>query len=251
MIVTTPAVPLPTVDQWLNHLRSKIGVAEHPLGSNCQEFSHYLGRECESWCADFLVASARRTGLILPNESAYTPTLAQGFKDAGRWGARPARGAFGFVYHTSEGRIAHTFNVEAVNQDESFATLEGNSNNGGSREGLYVCRHRRTMAKGSGSWVVGFGYPKFAEPVTHRLISPKNLPPHPKWWTHTTHQGQASQEVASALKVLNRPDYPPQVTLDANVAHLFHRIKQQHGDPDPTGALTINLANIIQNGVSK
>jgi peptidoglycan hydrolase-like protein with peptidoglycan-binding domain len=213
---------LPTVDVFLAELRSKLGVGEQPLGSNCQEFSHYLGRPCESWCGDYQAASAKRTSLILPSYSAYTPTMAQGFKDAERWGSRPAKGAFGFVWHTSLGRIAHVFAVEAVNQDGSVGTLEGNSNNTGGREGLYVCRHRRTLVKGSTSWVVGFGYPKYAVPVAKTVTRPADVP---KWWTHTVRLHDVSQEVASVCVRLN---VRPRVTFDANLDALVRYVQKAH-----------------------
>jgi hypothetical protein len=72
----------------------------------------------------------------------------------------------------------------------------------------------------------------------------KPLPPHPSWWTHTTQPGESSPEVASALKVLADPHYPMQRTLDGDIAALFRFIQNYSGER-PTGALTLNTANVI------
>jgi hypothetical protein len=216
---------IPSVEEFLDELRSKIGVTEHPLGSNHQEFSTFLQRPDQFWCADFLVASSRRTGLVLPNESASTPVLAEGFKDIGRFGTRPARGAFGFVFHRSKKRIAHTFAVEAVNQDGSFGTIEGNTDVAGGRTGGKVCRHRRTMVPAHSSHVVGFGYPSYAKTLAARRMTFVRPPGVPRWWTHPTKLGDVAQEVAS---VCVRLKVPKRVTFDEDLQERVRHVQQAH-----------------------
>lgn len=158
---------LPTVQQYGNWLRAQLGKTEHPIGSNCQEFASIAHHaNCHPWCATLLVAGARRTGLILPSYSAYTPTLASAFKAQGRYGSTPRVGAFGFVYHPELGRIAHAFWVEAVYSNHYTLGINGNSNDDGSRAGYKVCRVKRSP------YHITFGYPRYATSTTTSTTHP-------------------------------------------------------------------------------
>lgn len=146
-----------TLNQFLAACRVDLGYTESPSGSNCQKFAacaHHAN--CKAWCATWLVCKARQTGLHLPNYGAYTPTLAQAFKDQGRYGRTPRVGAFGFVYHDELGRIAHVFAVEAVKTGGYTIGLNGNSNDGGSRTGGKVCRVTRSPHN------ITYGYPLYS-----------------------------------------------------------------------------------------
>lgn len=143
----------------LDAARKTLGMHEDPSGSNKQPFAKCAGHaNGQPWCASWAVCMARRVGLKLPGESAYTPTLAQAFRDAKRWGTRPAVGAFVFFRWPSMGRIAHVGIVEAVRPDGSIVTLEGNTDDAGGRTGGKVMRHVRRVN------VAGYGYPVFAKP---------------------------------------------------------------------------------------
>lgn len=146
-----------SVSSFLYACRADLGYSESPSGSNCNKFASCAGhKNCEPWCATFLVCKAKRTGLHLPNYSAYTPTLAQGFKDMGRYGRTPRVGAFGFVYHPELGRVAHVFVVEKVLSDGYTIGINGNSNDGGSRTGGKVCRVTRSPLH------ITYGYPVYS-----------------------------------------------------------------------------------------
>lgn len=162
---------LPTVDQYGAWLRAQLRKTEHPIGSNCQEFASIAHHaNCHPWCATLLVAGARRTGLILPSYSAYTPTLASAFKAQGRYGTTPRKGAFGFVYHPKLGRIAHTFWVEAVYSNHYTLGINGNSNDDGSRAGYKVSRVKRSP------YHITFGYPRYALSSTTSTTHPNPYP---------------------------------------------------------------------------
>jgi hypothetical protein len=75
-----------TADTVLGIARSYKGVTENPPGSNLNPFAALAGQpNGYAWCASFVVAVFRQAGMKLPSESAWTPTMAQGFRNAGAW----------------------------------------------------------------------------------------------------------------------------------------------------------------------
>ncbi len=155
---------MPTTATFLAACRAEIGYNETP--KNLTKFAAQAGHpNGNPWCLTFLVAKARQTGLKLPNYGAYTPTMAQAFKDQGRYGKTPRVGAFMFVYYPSMGRIGHVGVVEAVHKDSSgrivaVTCIEGNSSASGSRTGGAVCRVKRSLTN------LTFGYPLYTAPST-------------------------------------------------------------------------------------
>lgn len=142
--------------------RSEIGYVETPVNKTkfAAEAGHAQG---EPWCATFLVAIAHRVGLALPSHSAYTPTLAEGFKNAGTWHDDPAPGDFVFYDWPGDGvnRIQHVEVVADVSV-WSLATIGGNTSpdthgsqsNGG---GVYPRKRPRDSS------IIGFGRPDYTE----------------------------------------------------------------------------------------
>lgn len=122
-----------------------------------------------AWCATFVVAIARRLGITLPSESAYTPTMANAFKKAGRWHATPQVGDVPFFdFPDSKRRIQHTGILESWT-DTTVTCIEGNTSAGtaGSQDnggGVY----RRTRPR---SHVVGFGRPMFSQSEEDDMFS--------------------------------------------------------------------------------
>jgi surface antigen len=99
-----------------------------------------------SWCAD-RAGVAKAVGKF-----AYTPSHAQWFKDHGRWGSRPRKGAIVFYDWSGTHSIAaidHVGIVEAVRADGAIVTIEGNT------EDVVRRRVRR-------SGIAGYGYPAYA-----------------------------------------------------------------------------------------
>jgi hypothetical protein len=149
-----------TAEQFIAQLRRSIGVTESPAGTNRNPFSSQMGRPPEPWCADFIAATARQIGLRLPSESAYTPTMADGFRKAGRFHQTPQRGDIGFVDFPNDNktRVQHVAVVQGVKGD-TIATVEGNTSSGGRGSqdnggGVYERTRPRSI-------FVGFGRPPF------------------------------------------------------------------------------------------
>lgn len=158
-----------TVEEWIHALRYEVGTVEDPPNSNCQPYSHELGRPCESWCADFLAAIAIQVNLDVPSHSAYTPTLASAFKSIGRWSDHPEVGAY--VFYDFPDRVYRVQHVEVVIAvfPDVIHTVGGNTSpdhhgsqdNGG---GVYERIRPRDHS------IVGYGLPKFS-------VAPAPAPP--------------------------------------------------------------------------
>lgn len=142
----------------------EVGYTERPTGSNRTKFAAIAGHpNGQPWCASFVVAIARRVGLQLPSESAYTPTMAAGFKNVGRWvtpkNIEPGDVVF-YDFPDSKRRIQHV-GIAAARPAAGFIDcIEGNTSAGssGSQDnGGGVYRRRRPLAH-----VVGAGRPAFA-----------------------------------------------------------------------------------------
>lgn len=129
----------------LNQARSEIGYTENPYGSNLQKFAGAAGHlNGYAWCASFAVAIARRVGIKMGNESAYTPSLYNSLKAMGLAISGPRVGCAVFFYYPSQGRIAHVGFVESIRPDGYFYTIEGNTDEVGGRTGGKVMRKVRS-----------------------------------------------------------------------------------------------------------
>jgi hypothetical protein len=143
----------------------ELGYTEATPGSNRTKFAaeaaHANG---QPWCATFVVAMARRVGVKLPSESAYTPTMANAFKPLQRL---PQVGDLAFFNFPGDGknRIQHVGIVESVDFLRAQVTcIEGNTSAGttGSQDnGGGVYRRTRPF-----SHVVGFGRPSYPKEIT-------------------------------------------------------------------------------------
>jgi hypothetical protein len=169
---------MPTAQEFVAAAASENGYTESPAGSNMTKFAAEAGHpNGQPWCATFVVAIARRVGLKLPSESAYTPTMFNGFKNTGQSAmyAEPGNVAF-FDFPDSKNRIQHV-GIVASRPDTlgRFQCLEGNTSAGtaGSQDnggGVYL--RTRQLAH-----VVGFGRPAFAAPATKPQESPVSTRP--------------------------------------------------------------------------
>lgn len=154
-----------SVEAFLKAAASEVGRTESPAGSNRQPYAAEAGHlNGYPWCATFIVAMARRADVVLPSESAYTPTMANGFRSIGRWhttNPQPGDLVF-FDFPDSKNRIQHVGIVEKVGQGGWIQTIEGNtsSGDGGSQDnGGGVYRRQRR------GYIVGYGRPQFPTPV--------------------------------------------------------------------------------------
>lgn len=152
----------------------EIGYTESPPGSNKTKFAAEAGHvNGYAWCATFVVAMARRVGIKLPSESAYTPHMANGLAPLQKV---PQPGDLAFFNFPGDGvnRIQHVGIVESVDFLKAEVTcIEGNTSPG----------IAGSQANGGGVWrrtrpfnhVVGFGrpaYPKEVEMAIHRVNAP-------------------------------------------------------------------------------
>ncbi|MFB4301834.1 CHAP domain-containing protein [Actinomadura sp. NTSP31] len=138
-------------DQVLAVARGELGQGEHPPGSNHNKYTQWYGLD-GPWCDMFVSWCADRAGaLAAVGRFAFTPFHAQWFKDHGRWGHVPRKGAIVF-YDWGGSRdisaIDHIGIVEAVRADGSIVTIEGNTED-------HVMRRVRA------SFIVGYGYPAY------------------------------------------------------------------------------------------
>jgi len=182
-------VTAPTAAQFLARCRPELGYTERPV--NLTKYAAMAGHpNGNAWCITFLVAMAKATGLKLPYYGAYSPAMAQAFKNAGRYGTTPRVGAFGFVYHPELGRIAHGFVVESLLPDRYTIGINGNSNSGGSRTGGMVCRVKRSPYR------ITYGYPNYA--LTS--VSHTNPWPVPVLTTARPYIGQETKKTSAEVK---------------------------------------------------
>lgn len=160
----------PTAIQLLRVARSQIGYREG--SNNDNKYGRWYGANNQPWCAMFVswVAAASGAVDIIPRH-AYTPSGAQWFKSRNLWGLKPRVGAVVYFNFPGDGvdRISHVGFVEKVNADGSIVTIEGNTNDGGSREGNGVYRKVRRVG------IVGYGYPRYAKPAPQSVPYPGPL----------------------------------------------------------------------------
>jgi hypothetical protein len=153
-----------TAEDFIAECRRYLGTTEAPPGSNRQPFADRAGHlNGYAWCASYIVACARAVGLKLPSESAWTPSMADGFRRAGRWYAKPERGDIGFIDFPGDNTtgIQH---VVVIQQPGGILhkTIEGNTsspyNLAGSQDNGGGVYERTRQA----SLFVGFGRPDYS-----------------------------------------------------------------------------------------
>ncbi|MFD8594544.1 peptidoglycan-binding protein [Kitasatospora sp. NPDC059646] len=148
--------------------RSQVGYREGRYGSgsynNDQKYSKEVpGLEWSNfqpWCATFCSWVAMRASVshLFPRTASCLTGVAW-FKDKGRWSAYPAIGAQ--VFYGNNGGT-HTGLVYAYDADYIYS-IEGNTNDSGSPEGVGVFLRKRARRDG---YVYGYGLPAYAEGVT-------------------------------------------------------------------------------------
>jgi hypothetical protein len=166
-------------DALIRVAESQLGVAESPAFSNRTPYCTWYGL-VGPWCAMFVSWVFAHAGHTLPRIRtskgfSYCPDIVNWAKKNGVWhasgsGYKPKRGdivLFDFI-----GRPSHVGIVTGVLPDGRIATIEGNTNGSGSRDGGRVMRHNRS-AKGS---TIGFvevdGLKKPAKPRPWRNVLP-------------------------------------------------------------------------------
>ena len=126
---------------WNNRVKYNDWYAKHPSIRN-------NGFLTTAWCAVFVSWVANQAGLlgsVIPMH-AWTPSGLAWFKSRGLWtqgkGVKP--GDLFYVYYPAQRRVAHVGFVERVEGGYIY-TIEGNTNNTGSRQGNGVYRLKRRI----------------------------------------------------------------------------------------------------------
>ncbi len=127
--------------------RSQVGYREGR--NNDSKYGRWYGLNHEAWCAMFVSWAFAQAGEPLPEIQGRKgfAKVAEGF----RWGraherlsTSPRVGDIFLISH--DGDRGHTGIVTAVNDDGTIATIEGNTNADGSRNGNGVYRRTRRIA---------------------------------------------------------------------------------------------------------
>jgi hypothetical protein len=153
-----------TAARVLEVARSQLGTVESPPGSNRQKYGAVYGTNGVAWCAIFTWWCFQQAGDgALHPKTAYTPALADWYRQRGQWSTAPRVGSLVLFDFPGDGvnRISHVGIVEAINRDGSVVTIEGNTSagtSGSQRDGGGV--YRRTRRTG----IVGYGHPAYGAP---------------------------------------------------------------------------------------
>jgi hypothetical protein len=162
-----------TLREYLRWLSDQVNAKVREGADEANPYSAHLGRPAQFWCSDFLVAGRDIVGVPEVNRataSAFTPTAESGYKKAGRLTTTPHIGDQGFVFDVGAGRINHTFAVIDILPGGMVRTIEGNTNNDGSRNGFGVfVRQRKALRTPGRSGVRSYGRPLYQPSL--RLMS--------------------------------------------------------------------------------
>lgn len=118
-------------------------------GQAVQRFLVAVGwKKPQPWCAAYVsYVGSRALGAAWPLPlTAGCATLGDAAEAKQLLQHTPARGDVFLLKSPSLGRFAHTGFIVAVNADGSCVTLEGNTNDGGSRDGWGVFQRTRHFA---------------------------------------------------------------------------------------------------------
>lgn len=121
-----------TTKEVLARARKEVGTTESPAGSNRTKYGRSYGMDGYAWCAMFIwwLLTTMKVEII---KSAYTPTMADWFKQKGAGftddsKARPGDIIF-FDFPDSTRRIQHV-GIVVSNEGGQLVTIEGNTSSG-------------------------------------------------------------------------------------------------------------------------
>jgi hypothetical protein len=219
--------------RFIAEAKKELGYTEDPPGSNRTKFAQEAGHaNGQPWCASFVVSIARRVGVTLPSESAYTPTMAAAFKAQGRLFDVPQPGDVAFFdFPDSKNRIQHVGIVESATATH-VTCIEGNTSSsaaGSQDNGGGVYRRKRALAHAR-----GFGRPiwqtisRIQEDDMPKLIRNKK--------TNHVYQMVSARELvhvpsADVAEVLDGPDWNERVTVLPGTHALFTDPRIKRIDP--------------------
>jgi len=223
---------------------AEVGTIEGPK-DNQTKYGAFTKSNFQPWCGSFVMWCANEAQVKVPN-TVYTPAGAEGFKKAKSWfdansGEKPQPGDIVYFDFPGDGvdRISHVGIVVKDNGDGTMTTVEGNTAGnakGDQRNGGECCKKIRAYKKDNKPkllvGVVGWGRPKFGEPVAQKVAKPPVTDPlvYPG---ETIDPGESGIHVKTIQQALGvpKPDgvYGP-VTKKAVIA--FQKANKQLGAPD-------------------
>lgn len=141
-------------DCLIERAESYVGVREATGNNDGQEVAYFLSTtglgEGYAWCVAFLNAIHEECRLPTPEKGAWSPAWFPSERTIyirrKAEGITPQPGDVGAIYFQSKGRIAHGYLITAW-KDKHVYTIEGNTNEAGSREGDGVYRKRRLKSQ--------------------------------------------------------------------------------------------------------
>lgn len=135
--------------------RQSVGVREEPLGSNWGPYVKiYLASvgltDPEPWCAAFVNYKIQQAATQLGQKAqwpktGYCPSIGDWARANNAFLSAPVAGCVFLVHSSAEGRYIHTGFVIAVNDDGTVSTVEGNTNDDGSANGIGIFARRRAI----------------------------------------------------------------------------------------------------------
>lgn len=145
---------MPLVSDTIKIAQSQLGKSENPLGSNWGEpvksYLHSVGIDFPaSWCCAFIFwcfnESAKQNNVL--NPLVKTAGVLRHWNEADKKYRVVGEPKAGDIFIMDYGKgLGHTGIVVKV--DENFVyTIEGNTNDSGSREGIAVCNKQRPKKK--------------------------------------------------------------------------------------------------------
>lgn len=159
---STPTIN-PAIQKVIDVATAEVGYHEGKSGGHWNNQEKYAGEvpglewaNGQPWCAVFVswVALEADVSAAFPR-TASCDAAAAWFKDRGEWSETPTIGAQ--VFYGTVADLVHTGIVVGFTADE-IITVEGNTNDSGSREGDGVYRKVRRRRD---AYVVGYGHPDY------------------------------------------------------------------------------------------
>jgi hypothetical protein len=140
--------------QMYDFLGNRLGYTEKPPGSNCNDFSHILGKPCQPWCGDAQTCAEINGGFDprkFCDNTSFTPNFYGDLKIHGWAGDLLRAQLMDPVFFKFGSRIDHVGGF--VRLDGNYViTIDGNTGDGGAKEWsggtLAVKRRLRTLVAG-------------------------------------------------------------------------------------------------------